>query len=126
MFNRYCSSEQRRTTSSSFCYFWSIRTLSRMFQQSLLIAILLWNFPLFETKIENKLTVMVSLANPFAIYDSRTQSLKGLDVILVDNFAKKFNLLPDYVIANQSLNEAFSSDESTERFLLSIKDLYHQ
>lgn len=51
---------------------------------------------------------MASLSQPFVIFDEETSTLKGLDVDIINNFAKKYNFHVDFVIANESLNGAFS------------------
>lgn len=76
----------------------------------------------FESKLFRNLKVMASISEPFVIFDSKTSTLKGLDVDIINNFAKKYNLAVEFVIANESLNEAFydknSSGDGIIRYIL--------
>lgn len=61
-------------------------------------------------KNSREITVMVSnQAEPFVIYESNRKLLKGFDVEIMDNFAKKLRLTVKYIMVNESLNEIFSS-----------------
>ena len=75
-----------------------------------------------ESKSLNKLTVMVSQSKPFAFHENGV--LKGLDVNIVENFAKKLILKVNYILANESLNYVFSTEESFDKFAQSIHELY--
>ena len=63
---------------------------------------------LTEAKSLDKLTVMMSQANPFAFHENGV--FKGLEVKIVENFAKKLKLNVNYILANESLNEIFLTD----------------
>lgn len=64
----------------------------------------------FESQSGRTIKVMASLSEPFVILDEKLSTLRGLDVDIINNFAKKYNLVVEFVIANESLNLAFSSD----------------
>lgn len=70
----------------------------------------------FEAKSTSNINVMVSHAEPFVYFDVKKQSLKGLDVEIIKNFAKKFNLKINYIVTNETLNEVFSSENRVVRF----------
>lgn len=55
---------------------------------------------------------MVSPSKPFAFYEN--QSFKGLDVLIVENFAKKYKLKIKYILANESLNKQFLTESGFE------------
>ena len=63
---------------------------------------------LTEAKSLDKLTVMMSQANPFAFHENGV--FKGLEVKIVENFAKKFKLNVRYIHATESLNEMFVTE----------------
>lgn len=52
---------------------------------------------------ENKITVTLSGRKPFVILNS-DGAPKGLDVLIIENFAKKLNLQIDYSVVNRSQN----------------------
>lgn len=64
---------------------------------------------------------MVSPAEPFAYFDAKNHYLNGLDVKIINNFAKKYNLKINYVVTNENLNEAFNSENRVDNFLESIQ-----
>lgn len=70
-----------------------------------------------------RINVMVSQAEPFVFIDNATQKLNGLDVKIIENFAKRVNLQVNYIITNESLNEVFSTEKSLMHFLKLIKNL---
>lgn len=51
------------------------------------------------------ITVVASVAEPFVIYDENSSTPKGLDVDIINNFAKQFNLQVKFLMANENLNE---------------------
>lgn len=68
-----------------------------------------------------KITVMASQVHPYVFHDKQ-QSVRGLDVDIIENFAKRFNFDIEYVIRNKSLKEVFSSEELFDKFVQSIQD----
>lgn len=70
-----------------------------------------------------KITVMVSQSEPFAIFKNENPKFKGLDTTIVENFGRKYHFQIEYIKANESLKEVFSSENRTEIFFESIKDL---
>lgn len=76
----------------------------------------------FNLSSIQKLTVMASEAKPFVFKDK--QSVKGVEIELIKNFAKKFKLDVEYIVTNESLREVFSNEIQSELFLRSIKHLY--
>lgn len=63
----------------------------------------------FNSSSNRSLTVMAFIAEPFVIYDRKSSTLKGLDVDIIENFAKKFNLHVKFLLSNESLNELFEA-----------------
>lgn len=72
----------------------------------------------------NQLTVMASPIEPFVILSPNKSELIGLDVKIIENFAKRFKVEAKFIMTNESLLEMFSSDDRTARFLRSVKHLY--
>ena len=60
-------------------------------------------------KPDRKITVLVSQSKPFAFYENG--AFKGLDVNIVENFAKKFNLNVEYTVPHESLNKMFLAED---------------
>lgn len=87
--------------------------------------------PTPNTKSNRSITVMASVAEPFVIYDRKTSTLKGLDVDIINSFAKKHNLLVKFVLTDEKVNEVFmdgaeitTEDQQRQRtFLNSISKL---
>lgn len=52
---------------------------------------------------------------PFVFYENR--SLKGLEVDMIENFAKKIKLGIEYIVTNESLNGVFNSEDRAKGFL---------
>lgn len=69
-----------------------------------------------------KLTILVSQQNPFVIYSEKNNSCQpnGLDILILENFALKFDFDIEYLMINETLNEVFSSQKSTEEFFLNF------
>lgn len=83
-----------------------------MLQHSLFLLTFLVYLKSCEMKDSEHITVMVSSqVEPFVIYKSNQQPLKGFDVNIVENFAIKHKLNINFIISNESLNEVFSSDD---------------
>lgn len=57
---------------------------------------------------------------PF-VYRSQMGELKGLDILIIENFAKKLKFNIKYVEYNTSFNEMFSKEETFKNFLLNRK-----
>lgn len=95
-----------------------------MKQLGFILSALLLAVELINAKSMGELRVMVSQSEPFAIHDSNRQSLKGLDVKMMDHFARKLHLEVKYIIANESLNVEFSLDDHTEHSMRKIENLY--
>lgn len=87
----------------------------------LLLAILLNSV---EVAPINQLTIMASPIEPFVAYSPNQSTLIGLDVKIIENFAKQFKLETKFIVTNESLLEVFSSDQRTASFLRSVKHLY--
>lgn len=60
------------------------------------------------------LVVMVSTNEPFVI--DETNTLKGIDILLLKTFAQKMNQRIEFVHRNQSLDDAFSTECSFYHF----------
>lgn len=65
------------------------------------------------------ITVMIFDRFPFIIHSNESDSLKycGLDILLLENFAKKYNLRMNYVETNVSVSEVFTSEEHIKEFI---------
>lgn len=71
------------------------------------------------TNSKQTITIMASQAKPY-VY-AQTKSLKGLDVDIMENFAKRQNLKIDYIIADQPLKEVFCSEDRFYNFSQTIE-----
>lgn len=88
---------------------------------------MIWlNFPLvflylhfIEIKSIQTFNVMISPAEPFAYFDVKQNTFKGLDVEIIRNFGRKFNLKMNYFVTNETLNNVFSSKNRLDKFLKS-------
>lgn len=57
-----------------------------------------------------KISIMFSNRQPFVIANSLSEAkTKRLDVSIIENFSKKFNLKTEYIQSNDSLNLVFSN-----------------
>lgn len=70
--------------------------------------------------VQKRITVMVSLAEPFAFFDNKKQALDGLDVKIIENFGRKFDLKINYIVVNETLNEVFGSEDHFRSFMNSL------
>lgn len=73
-------------------------------------------------KLPEKLTVAASIREPFVVFDTKTKELNGLDVTLLREFGKNFNISILFIKLEDNLNEIFTSnsesifDEFSEKF----------
>lgn len=72
-----------------------------------------------STKI-SKISVMVSLIESFAFYEK--QILKGLDIDIIKNVAKKFQLEVEYIVINGTLSAIFDTSSTADTFCHSINE----
>lgn len=68
-----------------------------------------------ESKSIEKIKVMASHRVPFVIRGENL--LRGLDIDIVENFAKKHQLKMEYFTPNETLHEIFDSEDRFEIFL---------
>lgn len=94
-----------------------------MFQLVLPKIGLFFIFLPLELISSRKITVMVSQSEPFAVFKNEKQKFMGLDTTIIGNFGKKYHFQIEYIKANESLKEIFGSENRTEIFFESIKDL---
>lgn len=62
------------------------------------------------------ISVGLSERKPFT-YLNENGIPKGLDVLIMDNFAKEFNFQLEFIIINSSLNYIFTNKENSDAFL---------
>lgn len=91
-----------------------------MFRLVFTMIILIISSELIESKSVDKITVLLSQMKLFAFRENH--SLKGLDIEILRNFGKKYNLEIEYVVANETLNEAFSTEKHFEYFTRSMRN----
>lgn len=89
--------------------------LSIIIKKLLVSLILFQHFS--DVKSSYEITVMVSQTESFSFYDSNKQSWNGLDIEIVENFAKKINATIKYIVSNESLNGIFSFEDRIKIFL---------
>lgn len=68
-----------------------------------------------EPQANQRISIMYSKRSPF-VMQSGSAPPKGMDVSIIENFARKFNLQIDYVQSNESLNSAFFSANDYDGF----------
>lgn len=83
---------------------------------TIILAVILQSI---DSKSLNKLTVLVSQSKPFAFYENGV--LKGLDVNIVENFAKKIKLIIRYIHATESLNEVFLTEDGLDNTTIAMR-----
>lgn len=59
---------------------------------------------------------MLSKREPFAHHNSENQALQSLDFNMMKNFGKMFNIPIEFVVANETLNEVFSTEDRFKAF----------
>lgn len=62
---------------------------------------------MLEVKPEQKLTVALIERKPFITFD-QNGSPKGLDVLIIENFAIRFNMRINNVLFNSPVNDVFN------------------
>lgn len=72
---------------------------------------------IFAKATSEKIKIMYSHQAPFVIKSDLDGSLKGLDISIMENFAKKMNLHIEYIQSNESLHSVFNSDKKFENFM---------
>lgn len=63
-----------------------------------------------------RIIVGYSKREPF-VYTNKDGTLRGLDVMIMENFAGKLNLKLEYVEHNISLNEISNNEEAFEKYI---------
>lgn len=66
-----------------------------------------------------RIRVLVSQRSPFAVLptdDASAQNPEGLDILILNEFAKKYGLEIEYSISDVLLHQVFSSIELAEYF----------
>lgn len=69
---------------------------------------------------KHKITVAVSERKPFVVIDQSGKP-KGLDVLIIEHFARKFNLHIDFIIVNASLNYIFASNKNFMEYPVALR-----
>lgn len=88
-----------------------------MFRFSLIILTFLFDFELYAAKSADFshddfiIVVLATERKPFVFYENHL--LKGLDVDIIENFAKKFHLSIEYMVENDTVNKMDDLDIST-------------
>lgn len=66
--------------------------------------------------------ILVAFSNrPPFVYKDENGALKGLDILIIENFARKFDRRIKYEEMNKSLNEMFNQEENIEKKLDGIE-----
>lgn len=65
--------------------------------------------------LEQTLSIMISRYEPFV---NDLNQPNGLDIQILENFAKKYNLTINYIPANQSLREIFNENDIAKLFFM--------
>lgn len=73
----------------------------------------------FEPLKPNKEIVVGFSNRPPFVFQDKNGAMKGLDVLIIENFAKKANLQIKYKHFDASLNEMFGREDTFENVLMS-------
>lgn len=73
-------------------------------------------FALFANGYKSKVSILFSNREPFVTEDEMSGVPRGLDVSIMENFARKYNLKTEYIRSNQALNLALFSEEAFNEF----------
>lgn len=79
------------------------------FKRDFLVIILATLTLVVDSK--QKINVMVSRTESFLDHSIEKRALERLEMKIIENFGMKFNLEIQYIVANQILNEAFSTED---------------
>lgn len=71
------------------------------------------------SRSKEEILVAFSVRPPFA-YKDKNGILKGLDILIIENFAKKFDLQIKFIQFNESLNQMLSKEETIEKCTMDI------
>lgn len=94
------------------------------------LTLLIFSIQLFVNSYANsdhsKISVLISKYEPFVFFTNETESQgpKGLDISILNNFAKKFNLQIEYIQSNESLREAIVSEHKFKKMLENVMNLW--
>lgn len=69
-----------------------------------------------SNKPPNKLIVIASVREPFVVFDAKNNELRGLDVTLLREFGKKFNIPIEFMKLDVNLSEIIASDSKKFNF----------
>lgn len=64
-----------------------------------------------EKNSNHIINILVSEQKPFVIIEP-TLEIRGLDVLIIENFAQKHNLNINYILGNLSINNFFANEAS--------------
>lgn len=81
-----------------------------LLEVSFVLAVHLKNY-----KLNRIITVALSERIPFVIFD-RNGTPNGLDILIIENFGRKFNLQIDYLVVNSSLNQVLMTKQDWSSF----------
>lgn len=71
-----------------------------------------------------KIKVLASVMEPFVIYDGHSRRFTGLDVDILENFAKKIHFEVEFVASTKHLNEIFCKENKSIDVSQLIQDLW--
>lgn len=72
---------------------------------------------------KRELKVMISQRIPFITYQNQSSQPKGLDILILEHFAKTHNFQIEYVKSNESLHEVSKSNKRMNDFFIKSNKL---
>lgn len=99
-----------------------LNTFAMSSNLKLLIITLMLVAQSFQVESMHKTTVLISKTTSF--HSSQQMSaLERLDLKIIETFAKKYKLEIEYIIANETLNEIFGSENGFKSLMKSMRGL---
>lgn len=101
---------------------WATKFRLKQFEMLLGMKVIALTLSIISQRIVSstkKINVMVSRNSPFFEFENENGALERK---IMDNFGEKIDSKINYVLANETLNEMFSSEDRFEKLSNSIKD----
>lgn len=73
-------------------------------------------------KIKNRtVNILASIYEPFVSYDNDSNTFHGFEIVLLETFAKKRNLLMKFLLSNKRINDISDTSSLRNSYLLKIE-----
>lgn len=88
----------------------------RMMIALIVLLLLFFSLEVHSKESVQKISILFSNFEPFVIENENVNAPTGLDVSIIENFSKKFNLNTEYIRSNKSLNYIFQTESAFRNF----------